>query len=247
MYERYVFNHRDQKKGESMDAYVGELRTLAQSCNFCTCLRDTLIRYRIVLGIRDGGTRKRLLCQGKLMLQKGIEIAKSDEVSNTQLNMDQTTPEDVHKVNQRYPPKKPEHKYPEQPGRNNPKRKPNDDKMSTSNKRCDFCGRKHCRGRANCATWGRVCVACGKKNHFTSQCKAKEKTHNVEVEEGPTSKEEFLYCVTSKPEMTGTVNSASEHEIYAQMLINEKPIKFHIDCGATVNVLPSKYVNKEDV
>ena len=31
------------------------------------------------------------------------------------------------------------------------------------------------------------------------------------------------------------------------MLINEKPIKFHIDCGVTVNVLPSKYVNKEDI
>ena len=53
--------------------------------------------------------------------------------------------------------------------------------------------------------------------------------------------------MTSKPEMTGTVNSVSEREIYAQMLINEKPIKFHIDCGATVNVLPSKYVNKEDI
>ena len=60
-------------------------------------------------------------------------------------------------------------------------------------------------------------------------------------------KTKLLYCVTSKPEMTGTVNSVSEHEIYAQMLINEKPIKFHIDCGATVNVLPSKYVNNEDI
>ena len=48
--------------------------------------------------------------------------------------------------------------------------------------------------------------------------------------------------MTLKPEMTGTVNSVTEREIYAQMLINEKPIKFHIDCGTTVNVLPSKYV-----
>ena len=84
-----------------------------------------------------------------------------------------------------------------------------------------------------------------KKNHFASQCRAREKTHNVEFEEDETSEEESLYYVTSKPEMTGTVNSDSEREIYAQMLINEKPIKFHIDCGATVNVLPSKYVNKE--
>ena len=53
MYERSVFNSCDQKEGESIDTYVGELRTLAQSCNFCTCLHDTLIRDRIVLGLRD--------------------------------------------------------------------------------------------------------------------------------------------------------------------------------------------------
>ena len=47
--------------------------------------------------------------------------------------------------------------------------------------------------------------------------------------------------------MTGTVSSVTEHEIYTQMLINEKPIKFHLNCGATVNVLPIKYVNNEDV
>ena len=116
MYEHSVFNSRDQKEGESIDTYVGELRTLAQSCNFCTCLHDTLIRDRIVLGLRDRGTRKRLLRQGKLTVQKCIEIAKSDEVSNTQIkNMDQTTPEpqDVHKVKTTKP-KKSERKNPKQ-------------------------------------------------------------------------------------------------------------------------------------
>lgn len=48
-------------------------------------------------------------------------------------------------------------------------------------------------------------------------------------------------------EATEAVNSVTEREIYAQMLINEKPIKFYIDCGANVNVLPAKYVNKEDI
>ena len=119
--------------------------------------------------------------------------------------------------------------------------------MSTSGKPCDFCGRKHRRGRANCAAWGCVCGACGKKNHFASHWKAKEKAHNVELEEGETSEVEFFYWVTSKPEMTSTVNSVSEPEIYAQMLINEQLIKFHIDCSVTVNVLPIKYVNKEDI
>lgn len=31
------------------------------------------------------------------------------------------------------------------------------------------------------------------------------------------------------------------------MLINEKPVKFHIDCGGTLNVLPIKYVNAKDI
>ena len=53
--------------------------------------------------------------------------------------------------------------------------------------------------------------------------------------------------MTTLSEITGTVNSVSEREIYAKMLINKKPIKFHIDCGVTVNVLPSKYVNKADI
>ena len=50
-YECCVFNSRNQKEDESIDAYVhvGELRTLAQSCNFCTCLHDTLMRNQIVL------------------------------------------------------------------------------------------------------------------------------------------------------------------------------------------------------
>ena len=44
-----------------------------------------------------------------------------------------------------------------------------------------------------------------------------------------------------------TVNAVYEREIYANMLINEKPVKFHIDCSATVNVLPIKYVNAKDI
>ena len=76
--------------------------------------------------------------------------------------------------------------------------------------RRDFCGRKQTRGRANCAAWGRVCGACGKKNHFASQCKAREKAHTVEFEEDESSEEEFHYCVTILPEMTETVNSQNK-------------------------------------
>ena len=47
--------------------------------------------------------------------------------------------------------------------------------------------------------------------------------------------------------MTETLNSVSEREIYAQMLINKKPVKFHIACGASVNALPGNYFNKDNI
>ena len=61
IYERYVFNSRNQQPDESIDTYVTVLRNLAKTCNFCDCLKDILLRDRIVLGIQSQPTRKRLL------------------------------------------------------------------------------------------------------------------------------------------------------------------------------------------
>ena len=57
-YERYVFNRRNRSPEESIDSCIATLRTLAQTCNFCECLRDTLIRDRILLGVCNPQTRK---------------------------------------------------------------------------------------------------------------------------------------------------------------------------------------------
>ena len=50
-FERYNFNSRSQEENESIDAYVTALRTLAKTCNFCDCMRDSILRDRIILGI----------------------------------------------------------------------------------------------------------------------------------------------------------------------------------------------------
>ena len=59
-YERYCFNKRDQEQGENIDTYVAALRTLVKTCNHGT-LEESLIRDRIVIGIRENATRKKLL------------------------------------------------------------------------------------------------------------------------------------------------------------------------------------------
>ena len=60
-YERYKFNCRNQTPGESVDSFVTALRNLAKNCNFCECMRDSLLRDRVIMGILDNDLRKRLL------------------------------------------------------------------------------------------------------------------------------------------------------------------------------------------
>ena len=59
-YERYVFNRRVQENGERFDVFLGEIRRLARSCDFGT-VEESMIRDRIVVGVRDDTTRHKLL------------------------------------------------------------------------------------------------------------------------------------------------------------------------------------------
>ena len=82
-YERYVFNKRDQQQGESFDTYLTSLRSLAKTCNFGE-LRDNLLRDRIVLGLLDNATRKKLLAEPKLTLDKCVNICRANETTTKQ-------------------------------------------------------------------------------------------------------------------------------------------------------------------
>ena len=53
VYERFVFNTCNQNQGQTIDSYVTELRTKAQSCEYDE-LKDSLIRDWIVVGIVVG-------------------------------------------------------------------------------------------------------------------------------------------------------------------------------------------------
>ena len=80
IYERYCFNKRDKPPTESVDCFVAELKTLAKTSNFCDCLRDSLIRDRIVLGIKDEQTTKKLLRIQDLTLNRCIDICRGEEI-----------------------------------------------------------------------------------------------------------------------------------------------------------------------
>ncbi|CAB4040829.1 Hypothetical predicted protein [Paramuricea clavata] len=59
-YERYIFFTRAQETSETIDQYVTTLKRLSDTCEFGT-LRDTLIKERIVLGVKNQKICERLL------------------------------------------------------------------------------------------------------------------------------------------------------------------------------------------
>ena len=57
-YMRYKFFSCNQSEGQNIDAYVTELRKRAEHCEFAE-LKNSLIRDKIVIGIRDKKTQER--------------------------------------------------------------------------------------------------------------------------------------------------------------------------------------------
>ena len=157
IYERYQFNKRDQESGESVDSFVAALHTLAKTCNYGSLL-DSLIRDRIVVGIRDNGTRKRLLQESKLTLTRCIDICRSSEA--TALRLQAMGQEDLKFVS--------ESKFRASEGA----------KLTEKDGGpvivCKFCGKRHARRRKECPAWGKVCNKRGEKNHFQVQSSWKQ-------------------------------------------------------------------------
>ena len=84
IYKRYVFNNRNQHESETFESYLATLCTLIKLYKYCDNCIESLLRDRIVLGIRDASTQKLLLRERDLTLNKTIDICKATESAVTQ-------------------------------------------------------------------------------------------------------------------------------------------------------------------
>ena len=236
-FERYKFNTRAQHLDETTDTYVAALKNLWKTCNFCDCLQDSLLRDRIVFGVKDGNTRKRLLQERNLDLRKCIDICRTYENTASQLKVISGNAEDVHRVE----------RTPVRPMRHGAAPR-NARKTFRPRIDCKFCGRNHERKKESCPAWWQVYKKCRGKNHFATCCPpdVRRKTHGV-TGEYPQSSHADGYeddCILSVE--TDAMHSVSTHPtgpLYPEMrLPGGKPLRMQIDSGATVNVMPAKHV-----
>ncbi|CAH8629063.1 unnamed protein product [Dicrocoelium dendriticum] len=209
-FQRYLFFSRNRRPGESVDTYVTELKILARSCSFCKCMADSLIRDRIVLGINDEGLTKRLLRKRNLSLQQCIDICNSE--SSTAYQFQQMTiagDSELCAVS----------------------RSKTTRATTARQEPCNFCATRHPRNREQCPAWGRICVKCGKRNHFARCCQSTDVSAFV-PDKSKEDTEQSIGNVSRK---------ASQKCVYASLLIEGRSVRFQLDTGATINILPRKH------
>ena len=71
IYERAKFNQRIQEEGKLVDSFITALYGLAEHCGY-NALHDEMIRYHIVVGIRDSRVAEKLQLDSEPTLSKAV-------------------------------------------------------------------------------------------------------------------------------------------------------------------------------
>ena len=236
-FERFKFNRRNQGEHEGIDEYMSILRTMAKTCGFCVCMSDNLIMDHLLLGVSDDTMRERMMATHDLTLSKAIDICKAIEAAKSQMHALRN--DAVHKVSS----KPPARKWKQKPAQQSTYQEGKAQDVSSSQRKCKFCRRAHEMKKESCPAWGQKCNACRKLNHFkgSTVCKAKDVRH-VEEDECSSSGESISYVTE---ESVNAVKSDAE-AILCNMILNDQVVTFQIDCGATVNLLPKRYLDEQN-
>ena len=215
-----MLNNRNQRDDENTGSYIAELHRLFKTCQFCECLRSSLIRDRLVIGIRDGATRKYLLQKRDLTLDNAIDICQGSEA--TAAHLKGIGGAEAEKVNNLHA----SGKFQSQKHQNQ-KSKSHSEKMDKGKDvMCKICGRNHELKRKLCPAWGRKCSACQRYNHFSSMCKSKSVHQVDDTDEYSSSGNEIVLSITMDDVLDIVNTVVSSKDIHAKMMIHDNPAVF---------------------
>ena len=223
--KRFEFNSRCQREGESIAAYVAEVRKIAEHCQFGTVLND-MLRDRLVCGTRNKVIQRRLLVETSLTFDKAIEMALAAEAAEKDsLRLSGATTKDNDQTTPVQPPPTPVHKV----GQQKPQVNPRNNSPPGNRSKCYRCGGGHLASVCPCREF--VCHFCKKKGHLAKVCRKKGKANK--------SKSEQANAVTDDEgeEAMHHVKFRSNKPYRVVVNVNGNSLSMEIDTGASVSVV----------
>lgn len=223
-YERYMFHQRVQQPGEPFEDFLADLRKMARTCEF-EQLEDSLVRDRVVIGIRDEPTRRRLLQSKKLALSEAIEVCKASEATSRRLRAmsGAAEVEALHSSSS------------SSRGRQSAS-KPRDrdtNREASSGRRCRYCDRQHENKKESCPAYKKRCKKCQRLHHFAKVCRSSSASTGRYGQQ-----KEVCQIDGDDTEELLALHTADTKRAYCNLNVDGRSVHFLLDCGATVNVLP---------
>ncbi|KAK3107078.1 hypothetical protein FSP39_006562 [Pinctada imbricata] len=229
--ERAKFNQRMQNEGESVDNFITSLYTLAEHCGY-NDLHDEMIRDRIVVGLRDRKLSEKLQMDEKLTLDKAVKLVRQSAavkeqqvVVRQEFNQASWIALDAVRAPRRYQKFQRGNRYgnfkPQQTQQVKPK---------SNNDICERCGNSPY-SRNRCPAADAQCMKCGRTGHFAKMCRNKAIR---ELKSSPYPEDAFL----------GAIDTDTENGWMVDLSINGVSVRFKIDTGADVTVIPEEISRK---
>ncbi|CAI6356579.1 unnamed protein product [Macrosiphum euphorbiae] len=224
--ERYKFNSRKQKEGESVNDFIIELRRLASSCKFDAFL-DQALRDRLVASLSDDIMVRKLLAEpSALSFDSACKtVMDMDTVRKNTAVMHERVEAETLSIRQKFKnqsSKLQSHKHEDVSSKAIQKKKYVGERNSSHGNACGRCGRKsHSKSECPAKDW--VCFNCSKKGHTSHMCRNNKKSvNNVEI------------------------NNVFSNALKTTVCINDITfLDFEVDSGAAVTLLPMNVYNAE--
>ncbi|KAB0791866.1 hypothetical protein PPYR_03666 [Photinus pyralis] len=216
-----------------------DLKKIAKICEF-EKQEESLVRDKIILGIRDRGLQEALLREADINLEKASNLCRAAEVSKQQVKLMREGKGNELNINKLKigHSKKGTNSGSSENGHND-------------NYQCKKCGKTH--AIRACPAYGLKCNQCGRFNHFKVGCKQARATQvgrwrkadkkgvnelDFNNERDEPEQAWFTNELTVRSIKSGALSKSWTHAI---MLDNRLSVDFKIDTGADINVLPYNY------
>ncbi|XP_061883310.1 uncharacterized protein K02A2.6-like isoform X1 [Entelurus aequoreus] len=220
--QRFKFHSYFRRQGQSVANFVAELRQLSEHCDFGAVL-DDMLRDRLVCGINNDATQRRLLGETPpLTFKKALEISQGMEMAANNAK-------DIQKG----------HGGAQTAAVHHVRRETGKHERKVE---CFRCGGGHYAN--DCKFKDVVCHACNKKGHLAKKCRsskgkgkpglgkmqqAQAATHHLDEEDKEAVCSFNMFGVETDEE--------PPEPYYATVTVGGQDIKFEIDSGATASVI----------
>ena len=248
--QRFRFNSRSRKEGESVAAYLAELRRLAEHCNYGDTL-DKMLRDRLVWGINDAGIQRKLLQENDpLTLARTLTIAKGAETADKNLKEMKAPVQELDSTSS----SPASVKVKSEPVQKiHAKKKLSSTKGAQGGVTCHRCGNPGHLATA-CRFKDKVCRKCKKRGHLARVCRSmpppssqgsqsrrptSQPVRQVDEESEDDSDDSMQHVYTLEQERDARLPPIKVH-----MELDHCSVPMEVDTGASVSIMPETLYHK---